>query len=61
MNEITINCIKCRYYQITWDVENPYGCLKFRFKTRLNPADYIRKVSGDDCHSFEKKTNSITK
>ena len=37
----SILCRNCRYYQITWDAENPYGCTKFGFKTTMHPADYI--------------------
>ena len=51
----SILCRNCRYYQITWDAENPYGCTKFGFKTTMHPADYIIKVSGQKCHSFRKK------
>ena len=51
----SILCRNCRYYQITWDAENPYGCKKFGFKTTMHPADYIIKVSGQKCHSFTKK------
>ena len=50
-----IQCRKCKYHQITWDVQNPYGCTKFGFKTTMHPADYILKVSGQECHSFTKK------
>ena len=51
----TIQCRKCKYHQITWDSQNPYGCTKFGFKTTMHPADYILKVSGTECHSFTKK------
>ena len=47
MNIRTILCRNCRYYQITWDQDKPYGCQKLGFKTNIHPADYIFNVSGE--------------
>ena len=48
----TIRCIKCRYYQVTWDAEKPYGCNKLGFKSRIEPSSYVTQVSGNVCKSF---------
>ncbi len=48
-------CINCRYYQVTWDPNQPYGCRKLNFKSRIEPAQYILQVSGEPCLSFEQK------
>ena len=29
-----VRCIDCKYYQISWDAEKPFGCLKLGFKSR---------------------------
>ena len=55
VNKKIIKCRNCKYYQITWDSIHPYGCTKYGFKTALHPANYILKVSGQYCQSFEKK------
>ena len=54
----TIRCINCKYYQITWDVENPYGCNKLGFKTKLEPSNYVVQISGNICQGFTKKIKS---
>lgn len=48
-------CIECKYYQITWDRDLPYGCRKLNFKSKTEPAQYIQQVSGQPCLSFEQK------
>jgi len=51
-----IRCAKCKYYQVTWDAEKPFGCSKLGFKSRMEPSAYVVQVSGDICHSFAAKT-----
>ena len=53
--ESIIRCAKCRHYQVTWDAENPYGCSKLGFKSRIEPSKYVVQVSGNICHSFSLK------
>lgn len=55
----SVQCRHCRYYQITWDQNNPYGCKKLGFKTKLHPADYILNLSGEPCHSFDAKLTEM--
>ena len=52
-----IHCAKCKYYQVTWDAEKPYGCGKLGFKSRIEPATYVVQISGDECYCFESKTS----
>jgi len=40
---------------VTWDAENPYGCSKLGFKSRIEPSKYVVQVSGNICHSFSLK------
>jgi hypothetical protein len=50
-----IACIKCRYYQVTWDVHQPYGCRAHGFKTHRNPSVVVYESSGIECQVFEEK------
>ncbi len=45
----TINCLKCRYYYITWDKNFPRGCRALEFKTRFSPAGVVYQSSGIPC------------
>ena len=47
--------MNCRFYQVTWDADKPYGCLKLGFKTSILPSTYVIQVSGNKCQSFSKK------
>jgi hypothetical protein len=51
-----IACIRCRYYQVTWDVHQPYGCRAHGFKTHRNPSFVVYESSGLECQLFEEKT-----
>jgi hypothetical protein len=54
-----IACIKCRYYQVTWDPRQPYGCRAHGFKSHRNPALIVYESSGIECQLFqEKKQNT---
>jgi hypothetical protein len=48
-----VACHKCRYYRVTYDVRQPYGCLAHGFKTSRNPAQVVYETSGIDCQLFE--------
>ena len=50
-----VNCHKCKYYYITWDVRMPYGCKAFGFKTRQIPSAVVFESSGKSCQGFEEK------
>lgn len=49
----TVACIQCRYYQITWEPSQPYGCRAHGFKSRRNPAAVVYESSGMECQLFE--------
>ncbi|GAB6107528.1 hypothetical protein JCM19376_14840 [Fusibacter bizertensis] len=55
MSYTRIDCRKCRYSYITWDPNNPNGCKKFGFKTKLLPSDIVYQSSGEICNGFEEK------
>lgn len=49
------NCIKCKYYYVTWDRAKPKGCKYFGFKSLAMPSMVVFKSSGEDCQAFESK------
>ena len=55
-------CIKCQYYQVTWEPRQPYGCLAHGFKSHRNPALVVYESSGMQCQLFEpKRTTKVQK
>ncbi|RAV18940.1 uracil-DNA glycosylase [Paenibacillus contaminans] len=50
-----IDCMKCRYYYVTWDKSFPRGCKFFNFKSAQMPAIVVRQSSGTPCLKFEPK------
>lgn len=55
MSEQKINCLKCKYYFITWDPSRPYGCKLFGFKSIQIPSVAVHQSSGAPCQGFEHK------
>jgi len=53
-----VACIKCRYYRVTYDVHQPYGCRAHGFKTSRNPSQIVFETSGIECQLFMKRENS---
>lgn len=53
-----VNCMKCVYYYVTWDPNNPRGCKFFGFKTRSMPSAVVLRSSGKACEAFKEKQNS---
>ena len=56
-----IACHKCRYYQITWEPRQPYGCRAHGFKTNRSPSLAVYEASGIPCQLFTPKKTSATK
>ncbi|RKD21602.1 hypothetical protein SAMN02745883_01021 [Caminicella sporogenes DSM 14501] len=52
-----INCFKCKYFFITWDINNPRGCSYFGFKSKQLPSVIVYKSSGKKCYAFYPKKN----
>jgi len=50
-----VNCLKCKYYYITWEAAMPYGCKAFGFKTRQIPSVVVYQSSGSQCQGYEEK------
>ena len=52
-----IRCINCKFYQVSWDADRPYGCSKLGFKSSIEPSTYVIQISGNICQSFEEKNS----
>ncbi|HEX2925636.1 MAG TPA: uracil-DNA glycosylase [Ruminiclostridium sp.] len=55
MEEEKVNCLKCKYYYITYDARMPYGCRLFGFKGRQVPSVSVLQSSGSPCEGFDVK------
>jgi hypothetical protein len=55
MNKTPITCGKCTYYFTTHDASKPWGCSKFRFKSKNLPNHEVRQATGMDCAYFTLK------
>lgn len=51
-----INCLKCKYFYITWEKQFSNGCKFFDFKSRYHPSLVVWQSSGKDCHAFTVKS-----
>lgn len=52
-----INCYKCKYYYITWDVSFPKGCKFYGFKSLNLPYILVKQSTGLSCDKFTPKEN----
>ncbi|HSH24344.1 MAG TPA: uracil-DNA glycosylase [Massilibacterium sp.] len=50
-----INCMKCVYFFVTWDRNNPKGCKAFGFKSRQIPSVIVKQSSGHPCFHYTPK------
>ncbi|OSM04954.1 hypothetical protein [Magnetofaba australis] len=49
------DCIKCRYFRITWEPDHPRACEAMGFKTKLMPSAEVKRASGQECLHFAPK------
>ncbi|MDF2590633.1 MAG: hypothetical protein K0S75_99 [Clostridia bacterium] len=47
-----VNCLKCKYYMVTWDPRFPRGCKLFEFKGTVMPSIMVYKSTGAQCQNF---------
>ena len=50
-----VACRKCRHYQVTYEIRQPYGCRAHGFKTSRDPALIVYETSGIECQLFESR------
>lgn len=49
------NCLKCVFFQVTWNENHPRSCLKFHFKSKELPSVVVRQSTGVACPHFTSK------
>lgn len=49
------NCLKCKYYKVTWEPAFPRACVIFGIKCSDMPNMEVFKVTGASCPSFKLK------
>jgi len=47
------DCLRCRYFKITWEPSFPHACLLFGVKTRSQPSTEVFLSTGKHCFSFQ--------
>ena len=50
-----INCIRCVYYEVTWEPDRPHGCTMFGFKGPRMPCVTVLETTGKPCPAFTLK------
>lgn len=50
-----VDCLKCKYYFVTWQKNLPHGCKAMKFKSMQIPSALVRKTSGQECMLFKRK------
>ena len=53
--EKDINCFRCKYFYITWNIEYPKGCRKFCFESDSLPTIFLKKCNIPVCPFFKDK------
>ncbi|MEN8904892.1 MAG: uracil-DNA glycosylase [Clostridiales bacterium] len=56
-----INCVRCIYFYITWDVKNQRGCKYHGFKSQKPPSMVVYESSGDNCVAYTLKEKKYKK
>jgi len=50
-----VNCMKCLYFYITWDLKNQRGCKYHGFKSPKIPSLVVYESSGEECVGYTQK------
>ena len=48
-------CSDCVFFHVTYDVNRPWGCRHFGFKSQKIPAQVVKETSGTKCASKQVK------
>jgi len=47
------DCLKCRFFSVSWDARFPRSCSVFGIKSREMPSLEVYRATGKHCPSFE--------
>jgi hypothetical protein len=53
-------CLRCQWYQVTWDPGFPHSCRQFGIKSRQLPSMVVRRDTGHHCPQFSPNPNIRT-
>lgn len=56
-----VNCFRCEFFHVTWDVQSPRACKAYGFKTKELPSIVVKRSSGMDCLKFQQKKGIVKK
>ncbi|HEY8343564.1 MAG TPA: uracil-DNA glycosylase [Bacillota bacterium] len=54
------DCLKCKYYYVTWEQKFPNGCKFFGFKSQYRPSLVVWQTTGQKCEAYTIK-NAVEK
>ena len=49
------NCLRCKYFKITWEPAFPRACILFGIKSRNLPSMEVFLSAGRHCFDFKEK------
>ncbi|GMO37166.1 MAG: hypothetical protein Ta2F_13370 [Termitinemataceae bacterium] len=49
------NCLKCKYFKVTWEANFPRSCTMFNIKCRTMPSVEVFSATRQQCPSFDLK------
>lgn len=47
------NCLKCRFFNVSWDPSFPRSCSVFGIKSRDMPSTLVFQSTGKHCPAFQ--------
>lgn len=47
-----IQCLRCKYYQVTYNPQIPHGCRKYQFQSATIPNLVVKRETGTDCQAY---------
>lgn len=53
------NCLKCKYYYVTYKKDKPFGCRAMGFISRTSPSRVVYASSGMHCQKFTSKKQKL--
>lgn len=48
-----VKCMKCKFYQVTFDPKAPRGCKVYGFRGPHMPSSVVKRETGRDCMAYE--------
>lgn len=49
------NCLKCKYYYVTWEKGTPHGCKIYGIKSQNHPTQIVAAAGQGECQGYTPK------